>query len=82
VASAIDFRPVARVLSWIVFVLTMIPVLIGSAAIIVLLYAPWVVLRAIWLMATGKVKPRFLQTAEERAQLDRPRETRSGPVPF
>jgi hypothetical protein len=72
----------ARVLSWLLFVLLMAVILPASLLIIVCLYAPFVALRAIYLMATGKVKPRFLQSAEERAHLDRPRETRQGPVPF
>ena len=73
---------VARVLSWFVFVLMMAVILPGSLVVIVLLYAPFVCLRALYLMATGKVKPRFLQSPEERARLDRPRESREGPVPF
>jgi hypothetical protein len=73
---------VSRFLSWFVFLLLMAVILPGSLAVIVLLYMPYVALRATYLMATGKVKPRFLQSAEERARLDQPRQTRSGPVPF
>jgi hypothetical protein len=73
---------VARVLSWLVFLLSMAVILPGSLAVLVLFYFPWVALRAVYLMATGKVKPRFLQTPAERARMDAPRESRSGPVPF
>lgn len=72
----------ARVLSWIAFTLLMAVILPASLAVIVLLYLPWVGLRALYLMARGQVKPRFLQTAEERAALDQPRTSREGPVPF
>ena len=74
--------PLARVFSWLIFVSLMAVILPGSLAVIVLLYLPFVSLRAIYLMAIGKVKPRFLQSAAERADMDQPRHTRSGPVPF
>jgi hypothetical protein len=73
---------VARILSWLVFVLLMAVILPGSLAVIALLYLPWVCLRAVYLMAIGRAKPKFLQSPEERARLAQPRETRSGPVPF
>jgi hypothetical protein len=71
-----------RVASWIAFVALMAVILPASLAGIVFLYAPYVCLRAIYLMATGKVKPRFLQTPAERERMDRPPPTREGPVPF
>ncbi len=72
----------ARVLSWLVFLALLAVILPGSLAVIVLLYLPFVTLKAIYLMATRKVKPRFLQSAAERARMAQPREARSGPVPF
>ena len=72
----------ARVLSWLVFLLLMAVILPGSFVLVVLFYVPYVAARAVYLMAIGKVKPRFLQAAAERARMDQPRETRSGPVPF
>ncbi|MEZ5965201.1 MAG: hypothetical protein R3F56_15315 [Planctomycetota bacterium] len=72
----------ARVLSWIVFALLMAVILPASFAVVVLLYLPWVCLRALYLMVAGKAKPRFLQSEEERARFDQPPQAREGPVPF
>lgn len=72
----------ARVLSWIVFALLMAVILPASIAVILGLYLPWVAVRAVYLMAIGRAKPRFLQTDEERARHDAPPPAREGPVPF
>jgi len=73
---------VARVLSWIVFALLMAVILPASLAVVLALYLPFVCLRAVYLIAAGRAKPRFLQSEEERARSDRPPPAREGPVPF
>lgn len=73
---------VARLLSCIVFVVLMAVILPASAIVVVGLYLPWIVLRAVYLMATGRAKPRWFQTPEERARLARTETAPTGSLPF
>lgn len=72
----------ARVVSQIVFLLLMAVILPASLAVIVCLYLPFVGLKALWMMATGRAKPVFLQSPEERARNEAQRAAASGPLPF
>ncbi len=72
----------ARLLSWIVFAALMAVILPASAAVIVCLYVPWVGLRAVYLMVTGRAKPRWFQTQEERARLAGTHSAPTGSLPF
>lgn len=48
----------ARVLSWLVFVVLMTCNIAASAVVVVLLYLPFVALKAVWQTARGKAKVR------------------------
>ena len=46
----------ARVLSWIVFVVLMTAIVLGSIVVVLCLYLPWVALKAVLQMLRGKEK--------------------------
>jgi uncharacterized membrane protein len=48
-----------RILSYLIFTVLMTVIVAGSLLVVVLLYLPFVALKAIYTTATGKVRPRL-----------------------
>jgi hypothetical protein len=77
----------SRVFCYAIFVLAMAIIIPASLVAIVLLYLPYVALRALYLMARGKVKLRMFWTEAERREQAEAEERQEkaapmGPMPF
>lgn len=55
-----------RILSYLIFVVLMTAIIIGSALVVMFLYLPFVAAKALWLTLAGRARLRVLgQTAHE-----------------